>query len=63
MTTARAKIIARAMHAKFEDRTVAKYGARYARSQWEELDTASRGEFLDYAEAIDAALPAERITA
>ncbi len=62
MTTARAKLIARAMHAKFEDRTVARYGARYTRSQWEELDTASRDEFLDFAEAIDAALPDERTT-
>lgn len=56
MARGRQKIIARAMHARFEERTVDRYGDRYTRTAWEELDQPSREEFLDYAGAIDTAL-------
>lgn len=55
MARGRQKVIARAMHRRYEERAVKRH-LGYTMTAWEELDQPSREEFLDYAGAIDTAL-------
>lgn len=51
----RVEIIARAFHAKFEDRTRHREPF-YTKQKWEDIGEKCQEEFLEYAHAVDRAL-------